>query len=270
MSKLKILYVASEIDPFLNTSSVGKFVRKLPQGMYERGMEIRIIVPRFGLINERKNRLHEVIRLSGINIPIGEDEKPLAIKVASIPHAKLQVYFIDNEDYFHRKTVFFDEDDNFHIDNDERAIFFCKGVVEMVRKLGWAPDIVHCHDWMSSLIPMYIKTTYKNDPIFQHSKVIFAVYNHFSNHKFNDSLLGKVKMFDTEDSMLTSLQTNDLEGFIKTGMEYADVVIKVEDEYSETLNKLFAECKDKKKFDMICGNDNLVESHYNLYNELVN
>lgn len=270
MSKLKILYVASEIDPFLHTSSVAGFVRKLPQGMQERGMEIRIMVPCFGLINERKNRLHGVIRLSGINISIGEEEKPLVIKVASIPNAKLQVYFIDNEDYFHRKSVFFDEDDNFHHDNDERAIFFCKGVVETVRKLGWAPDIVHCHDWMSSLIPMYLKTTYKKDPIFQNSKVIFAVYNHFSNHKFDDSLLGKVKMFDTDESMLTSLKTIDLEGFIKTGMEYADAVVKAEDEYSDTLNKLFAEYENKMKVDTVEAKENLVESHFNLYNELVN
>jgi len=270
MSRLKILYVASEIDPFLHTSSVAEFVRKLPQVMQERGMEIRILVPRFGLINERKNRLHEVVRLSGINIPVGEDEKPLVIKVASIPNAKLQVYFVDNEDYFHRKSVFFDEDDNFHKDNDERAIFFCKGVVETVRKLGWAPDIIHCHDWMSSLIPMYLKTTYRKDPIFQNSKVIFAVYNHFSNHKFNDSLLDKVKMFDTEDSMLNHLVSADLEGFIKTGMEYADVVIKTEEEYNEELNKLFEEFENKEKLDTIDDKDNLGESYFNLYNELVN
>ena len=156
MSKLRILYVASEINPFLQTSAVADFVRKLPQAMQERGMEIRILVPRFGLINERKNRLHEVVRLSGINIAVGEEEKPLVIKVASIPNAKLQVYFIDNEDYFHRKSVFFDKNDNFYKDNDERAIFFCKGVLETVKKLGWAPDIVHCNDWMTSLIPLYI------------------------------------------------------------------------------------------------------------------
>jgi starch synthase len=159
MSKLRILYAASEINPFLQTSEVADFIRSIPQVMQERGMEIRILVPRFGTINERKNRLHEVVRLSGINISVGDEEKPLVIKVASIPNAKLQVYFIDNEDYFHRKSVFVDSDNRFHADNDERAIFFCKGVLETVRKLGWAPDIVHCNDWMTSLIPMYMKTT---------------------------------------------------------------------------------------------------------------
>ena len=154
MPKYKILYVASEINPFLQTSEVADFVRNLPQAMQEKGMEIRILVPRFGLINERKNRLHEVVRLSGLNIEVGDEEKPLIIKVASIPSAKLQVYFIDNEDYFKRKFVFKNKEGDFYKDNDERCIFFCKGVMETVIKLGWDPDIVHCNDWMTSLIPL--------------------------------------------------------------------------------------------------------------------
>ncbi len=268
MSKLRILYVASEINPFLQTSKVADFVRKLPQGMQERGMEIRILVPRFGLINERKNRLHEVVRLSGINIAVGEEEKPLVIKVASIPNAKLQVYFIDNEVYFHRKSVFFDIVDNFYADNDERAIFFCKGVLETVKKLGWAPDIIHCNDWMTSLIPMYAKTTYKNNPIFKNAKTVFTVYNNIVTHKFSNDLIDKVKMLDIEDSMLDNLKSADIEGFIKIGIEYADAVIKAEDEFSESLNCLFSECTSMKKIDTI-EKDNLVDSYYNLYNELV-
>src|SRR5690606_36548853 len=238
---LRILYVASEINPFLQTSKVADFVRKLPQGMQERGMEIRILVPRFGLINERKNRLHEVVRLSGINIAVGEEEKPLVIKVASIPNAKLQVYFIDNEDYFHRKSVFFDKEDNFYADNDERAIFFCKGVLETEKKLGWAPDIIHCNDWMTSLIPMYVKTTYKNNPIFKNAKTVFTVYNNVVSYKFSKDLIDKVKMIDIEDSMLDNLKSADIEGFIKIGIEYADAVIKAEEEFSESLNSLFSE-----------------------------
>ncbi len=226
MSKLRVLYVASEINPFLQTSEVADFVRKLPQAMQERGMEIRILVPRFGLINERKNRLHEVVRLSGINIAVGEEEKPLVIKVASIPNAKLQVYFIDNEDYFHRKSVFVDKENNFYEDNDERAIFFCKGVLETVKKLGWSPDIVHCNDWMTSLIPMYLKTTYKNDPIFKDTKSVFTVYDSAFTHKFNGDFLDNVKMIDIEDSMLNNIRSADFEGIIKIGFEYADQVIK--------------------------------------------
>ena len=269
MSKLRILYVASEIKPFLQTSEVSDFVRKLPQAMQERGMEIRILVPRFGLINERKNRLHEVVRLSGINIAVGEEEKPLVIKVASIPNAKLQVYFIDNEDYFHRKSVFVDKENNFYADNDERAIFFCKGVLETVKKLGWAPDIVHCNDWMTSLIPLYLKTTYKNDPIFQNTKSVFTIYNNDFAHQFNDDLLDKVKMMDIEDSMLENLKTADFAGFIKTGAEYADAVIKAEEGVSESLNSLLGEIKENKEVNTIEKDDNFLDSYYNLYNELV-
>jgi starch synthase len=270
MSKLRILYVASEINPFLQTSEVADFVRQLPQGMQERGMEIRILVPRFGLINERKNRLHEVVRLSGINIAVGEEEKPLTIKVASIPNAKLQVYFIDNEDYFHRKSVFFDKENNFYEDNDERAIFFCKGVIETVKKLGWAPDIVHCNDWMTSLIPMYLKTTYKNDPLFKNTKTVFTVYNNPFKHKFDGNLLDKVKMMDIDDSMLANLQSADYEGFIKIGVEYADAIIKAEEGVNDDLNTLLEEYDSEKKIDTIEKDDNLLDSYFNLYNELVN
>jgi starch synthase len=268
MSKLRILYVASEINPFLQTSEVADFVRKLPQAMQERGMEIRILVPRFGLINERKNRLHEVVRLSGINIAVGEEEKPLVIKVASIPNAKLQVYFIDNEDYFHRKSVFFDKEDNFHPDNDERAIFFCKGVLETVKKLGWAPDVVHCNDWMTSLIPMYLKTTLKNDPVFKNAKTVFTIYNNSFKFKFTEDIIEKVKMIDIEDSMLSNLKSADYEGFIKIGAEYADAVIKFDEDGNEALDKLFAEFQNEKKMDKVENNEDFLDSYYNLYNEL--
>ena len=221
MQKLRILYVASEINPFLQTTEVAELVRRLPQAMQERGMEIRILIPKFGNINERKNRLHEVVRLSGINISIGDEEKPLIIKVASIPTAKLQVYFIDNEDYFQRKYVFNDKDDNFYADNDERAIFFCKGVLETVKKLGWSPDIIHCNDWMTALIPLYLKTTFKNDPVFKDSKSVFSFYNKGNafDHKFEGDLFGKVKMMDIQDSMLLPLESADYEGFIKMGIQ---------------------------------------------------
>ncbi len=265
-NKLKILYASPEIDPFLNTTKVADFVRKLPQSMQERGMEIRILVPRFGLINERKNRLHEVVRLSGINIPVGEEEKPLIIKVASIPQAKMQVYFIDNEDYFKRKFVFEDKENNFYSDNDERAIFFCKGVLETVKKLGWAPDIVHCNDWMSALIPMYLKTTYKNDPVFYNSKSVFTVYNNAFDFKFGEDLLEKVKMLDIEDNMLTSLESADYSGFMKIGVEYADSVVYAS-EGIDNLDEVLGDV-DNNKVEQIKEGDDYLETHFNLYNEL--
>jgi len=273
MSKLRILYAASEINPFLQTSEVADFIRRIPQVMQERGMEIRILVPRFGTINERKNRLHEVVRLSGINISVGDEEKPLVIKVASIPNAKLQVYFIDNEDYFHRKSVFVDADNKFHADNDERAIFFCKGVLETVRKLGWAPDIVHCNDWMTSLIPMYMKTTYKNDPMFKNAKAIFSIYNNAFEHKFDrTTMMEKVKMLDIEDSMLGNLQSADFDGLMKIAVEYADVVLKRSEPYSEKLNELLATIpnEDNKRLAEINHeNEDWVENYMSIYQDLV-
>ena len=266
MSKLRILYVASEINPFLQTTEVADFVRKLPQAMQERGMEIRILVPRFGIINERKNRLHEVVRLSGINIAVGDEEKPLIIKVASIPNAKLQVYFIDNEDYFHRKSVFHDKENRFYEDNDERAIFFCKGVIETVRKLGWAPDIVHCNDWITSFIPLYLKTTYKNDPLFKNTKTVFSIYNNPFTHKFKGDIMGKVKMMDIEDNMLGNLKTADFEGFIKLGVEFSDAVIAAGE--TTKLEGLFKKLKEKK-VESFENDENETESYYNLYNELM-
>lgn len=270
MSKTRILYVASEITPFLQTSEVADFVRKLPQAMQEKGMEIRILIPRFGLINERRNRLHEVVRLSGINISVGDEEKPLIIKVASIPNAKLQVYFIDNEDYFQRKYVFTDKEDKFYEDNDDRAIFFCKGVLETVKKLGWAPDIVHCNDWMTSLIPLYLKTTYKNDPIFKESKSVFSVYDAKGfDHKFNGDLVKKALMHDVDEEMLDYLKDGDYLGFIKTGSKFADLVINAETEAADELEKLVSDSENKRKIDTIDPSEQTLDTYYELYNELV-
>ena len=239
MSKLRILYVASEINPFLQTSEVADFVRSLPQAMQEKGMEIRILVPRFGLINERKNRLHEVVRLSGINITVGDEEKPLVIKVASVPSAKLQVYFIDNEDYFHRKSVFHDKDENFFEDNDERAIFFCKGVLETVKKLGWAPDIVHCNDWMTSLIPLYIKTTYKNDPLFAESKIVTSAFNDGTSGVVDKGgLIDKIKFDHIDEDKLKCFKNGKGESFARIAIENSDAVIMGSENLNEEISEM--------------------------------
>jgi len=267
MSNLKILYVSSEISPFLKTSEVAAYIRKLPESMQEKGMEIRIMVPRFGIINERKNRLHEVVRLSGINIAVGEEEKPLTIKVASIPNAKLQVYFIDNEDYFQRKFVFTDRQEKFFKDNDERAVFFCKGVIETVKKLGWSPDIVHCNDWMTSLIPLYLKTTYKDDPVFKDSKTVFTLYDTEFEHKFDQDLLQKVKMMDISDDMLKSLESADYKGFVKIGTEYSDIVTKSSQKVAEKVNGLLDEFEGKQ-INVIEADSDYTESYYELYSKL--
>lgn len=268
MQKLRILYVASEIKPFLKLSKVAQLVRRLPQAMQEKGMEIRILIPRFGTINERKNRLHEVVRLSGINISVGDEERPLVIKVASIPAAKLQVYFIDNEDLFHRKAVFKDKEGKFFEDNDDRAIFFCKGVLETVKKLGWPPDVVHCHDWMSALIPMYLKTAYQKEPTFQNTKSVFTVYNNEFEHQFGEDFFDKVRMTDIEPEGIPSLASRDYDAFIKTGLEYADMVTKAEDTYSEKIQNLLSTSETNREISTIHETTEFSELYYQLYNEL--
>ena len=264
MTKLRILYVSSEIAPFLTTSSVADFVRRLPQYMQEKGLEIRILVPRFGLINERKNRLHEVVRLSGMHIAVHRDSKPLVIKVASISNTKLQVYFIDNEDYFKRKAVFYDKDDNFFKDNDARTVFFCKGVLETVKKLGWAPDIIHCHDWMTSLVPLYLKTIYRHDPIFEKAKVVFTLYNRSFSYEFDGELIEKVKMVGIRRDRLALLASSDFQGLIRIGVKYADRVVR-----SEALQHAhFKDVLDEKTLRYIENGAEGLEAYYNLYKAL--
>ena len=190
----RVLFVNSEIFPYLPESDISRIGRYLPQGIQERKKEIRSFMPRYGCINERKNQLHEVIRLSGMNIIISDVDRPLVIKVASISAARMQVYFIDNEDYFHRKQIYRDEEGNFFADNGERAIFFARGVLETVKKLRWAPDIIHCHGWISHLLPLYLKKAYKDDPIFSGSKVVLSLYNDISTERFSDDFKEKIMM----------------------------------------------------------------------------
>ena len=173
----RVLFVNSEMFPYLPESQIANIGRYLPQGIQERKKEIRSFMPRYGCINERKNQLHEVIRLSGMNIVINDVDRPLVIKVASISAARMQVYFIDNEDYFHRKSVYCDADGEFFKDNGERAIFFARGVLETVKKLRWAPDVIHCQGWISQVLPIYLKKAYKDDPIFSNSKVVLSLYD---------------------------------------------------------------------------------------------
>ena len=173
----RVLFVNSEIFPYLPESEISRIGRFLPQGIQERKREIRSFMPRYGCINERRNQLHEVIRLSGMNIIIGDIDRPLVIKVASITAARIQVYFIDNDDYFRRKELLRDASGTFFPDNGERAVFFARGVLETVKKLRWAPDIIHCQGWISSLVPLYLKKVYKDDPIFSGSKAVVSVYD---------------------------------------------------------------------------------------------
>ena len=195
MKEKKILYVSSEVVPYLPENEISSMSFEIPKMINKQGGQIRIFMPRYGNINERRHQLHEVIRLSGINLVIDDLDMPLIIKVASIPKERIQVYFIDNEDYFKRKSTFADENGKLHDDNDERAIFFAKGVIETVRKLNWSPDIIHVHGWMASLFPLYLKTYYKDEPVFENSKIVTSVYDKSFDESLNKKLVDKI-LFD--------------------------------------------------------------------------
>src|SRR6201996_1910860 len=190
-AKKRVLIVANELSPYIEFTDFAQILNKLAIKTFDAGLEVRVIMPRFGIINERRHRLHEVVRLSGINVIIDKDDYPLIIKVASLPNARLQVYFMDNEDYFKRKAVFRDDQDNFYDDNAERMIFFCKSALETVKKFGWPPHVIHCHGWMSSLLPLYLKTAYKKEPVFNYSKVIYTAQADQFNEKLNDNFVKK-------------------------------------------------------------------------------
>ncbi len=224
-SAKKVLFVCSEIFPYLPESELSTIGRFLPQGTQERKKEIRAFMPRYGCINERKNQLHEVIRLSGMNLIISEVDRPLIIKVASISAARTQVYFIDNEDYFKRKQLERDDEGHFFEDNDERAIFFARGVLETVKKLRWAPDIIHCHGWISHLLPVYLKKAYKNDPIFSNSKVILSLYDNTPDEMFNKDFQKKALFGGVSEKDLELLKEPSGINLAKTAAKFADGII---------------------------------------------
>ncbi|GAB4313935.1 MAG: glycogen/starch synthase [Bacteroidales bacterium] len=235
MEKLKVLFVAQEIIPYLPESPMGKICRYLPQGTQERGKEIRTFMPRFGNINERRNQLHEVIRLSGMNLIIDDNDHPLIIKVASIQQARMQVYFIDNEDYFQRKFTLTDKNGKFFPDNDERAIFFSRGVLETVKKLNWPPGIVHCHGWMSALVPLYIKKALKDNPIFSFSKVIVSIYNDGFEGELAKGFAAKVKLDGITNKDLEHYKQPTYENLMKAAIDYSDGVILGEEKLPENI-----------------------------------
>ncbi|MBK7667508.1 MAG: glycogen/starch synthase [Sphingobacteriaceae bacterium] len=240
MKKAKVLFVSQEITPYLDETFVGKISRKLPQAIQERGKEIRTFMPKYGCINERRHQLHEVIRLSGMNLVINDVDHPLIIKVASIPSARMQVYFIDNEEFFQRKSILTDKTSGkFFDDNDERAMFFVRGVVETVKKLGWAPDVIHCHGWFSSLMPLYIKKFYAEDPLFAETKVIVSVYEDEFPKTLSKKLVDKLTLdgFAKKDLKHISEEINYV-NFVKQALEFTDGIIQG----SEAINPELEKC----------------------------
>lgn len=239
MKKSRVLFVSQDITPYLDETEIGKIARKLPQGIQERGKEIRTFMPKYGCINERRHQLHEVIRLSGMNLVINDVDHPLIIKVASIPSARMQVYFIDNEEFFSRKATLTDKTSGKYFDdNDERAMFFVRGVAETVKKLGWQPDIIHCHGWFTSLMPLYVKKHYADDPIFADSKIVVSLYDDAFPKTLNKKFPEKLS-FDgfTKKDIKHLTEEASHTNLLKQSIEFADGVIQATESLNPDLEK---------------------------------
>jgi starch synthase len=269
VTKKRILFIANEMSPYIELTEFSEIVNKLAIKANDSGYEVRCIMPRFGTINERRHRLHEVVRLSGINITIENDDYPLQIKVASLPNARLQVYFLDNEDMFKRKSVFNDDHDKFFDDNGIRSIFFCKGALETVKKFGWPPDIIHCSGWMTGLIPMFLKTAYKKEPIFGNSKILFTIGQNTFREKFDKEFLKSCLISSTmkEKDLEPYAELNNIAMF-KGGATYADAISFGDDSVDTKLLDSFTKVKGKKVISYNPESD--LTEYLQLYNDLAN
>lgn len=266
-AKKRILFIANEMSPYLELTEFSEIVNKLAIKANDNGFEVRCIMPRFGIINERRHRLHEVVRLSGINVSVDNDDMPLQIKVASLPSARLQVYFLENEDLFKRKYVFTDENDKWYDDNGLRTIFFCKGALETVKKFGWPPDVIHCSGWMTGLIPAYLKTVYKKEPVFAHSKVVFTIGQNTFKEKLGNDFVKKALIH-------TSLKEKDLEVFkdanntamYRGGATFADAITFGAEKVDKKLQDEFTKVRGKKT--LLFNPDSDLTDYLQLYGEL--
>ena len=245
MEKTKVLFIHQEIAPYLKETPMSLIGRYLPQGIQEKGKEIRIFMPRFGNVNERRNQLHEVIRLSGMNMIINDTDHLLIIKVASIQKARIQIYFIDNDDLFtKRKYTIADKNEVFYEDNDDRTVFFSRGVIETVKKLNWPPDIIHCNGWMTSMVPLFIKRVFKDNPLFSDSKVVYSIYDDDFEGSFRNGMDKKLKMPGIAQKELTWLKKPTFVNVEKTALDFSDAIVFASkninpevEEYARSLGK---------------------------------
>ncbi len=235
MNGKKILFVSSELVPYLPENQVSLMSYEAPRMVNSNGGQIRIFMPRYGNINERRHQLHEVIRLSGMNLVINDMDMPLIIKVASIPRERIQVYFIDNDEYFKRKATFEDAEGNLFPDNDERAIFFAKGVVETVKKLNWSPDIIHVHGWMASLLPLYLRKYYADEPLFADSKIVTSIYDKGFEGELDAKMIEKVKFDGISEDSISALNSPSFNNLLKVAVDHSDAIILASEGISEEL-----------------------------------
>lgn len=264
----KILFISQEIFPYLPESEIADQGRYLPQAVQDRGRETRTFMPKFGSVNERRNQLHEVIRLSGMNLIIDDTDHPLIIKVASIQSARLQIYFIDNDDYFQRKNTIVDDDGNEYEDNDERTIFYIRGVMETVKKLRWTPDVIHCLGWMTALAPLYIKKAYNDDPFFKNSKVVYSLFNDEFKKPFHPSFADKLLLEGIQKKHLSSIKDNEItyEALSKLAVDFSDGVIQANQNANQNVIKYVQE--KKIKFLPYEFNEDIADDYLNFYDSL--
>ncbi|MBF6608181.1 MAG: glycogen/starch synthase [Flavobacterium sp.] len=267
MEDKRILYVSSEVVPYLAENEVSLMSYDVPKMVNDRGGQIRIFMPRYGNINERRHQLHEVIRLSGMNLVVNDLDMPLIIKVASIPKERIQVYFIDNDEYFKRKATFTDEEGALYSDNDERAIFFAKGVVETVKKLNWVPDIIHVHGWMAAMLPIYMKHYYKDEALFANTKIVTSVYSQSFEGNLDMKMIKKVQFDGIPDDAISFLETPNYENIIKATVNQSDAVIIASDNLSSSLTKFIE--SSGKPFLPFQPKDQFAEAYTNFYKDTV-
>ena len=240
----KILFINQEMTPYVPETEMSLMGRNLPQAMQENDCGIRTFMPKWGNINERRGQLHEVIRLSGMNLIIDDTDHPLLIKVASIPQVRIQVYFIDNEDYFTKRQMTVDESGTEYPDNGERAIFFARGVLETVKKLRWVPDIIHCQGWMGAVIPLYVKTAYKDEPSFANAKVITSLFQTQLKTDLGTNFKRCVQFKDAKLDLLKPYNEKfDFFELGKLAIDYSDGIIEAGTDVNE---KLLKYCADKE------------------------
>lgn len=267
MEKPKVLFVQQEITPYLKESHMSHIGRYLPQGIQEKKKEIRTFMPRYGCINERRNQLHEVIRLSGMNLVIDNTDHPLIIKVASIQSARMQIYFIDNDDFFQRKFTLTDKNGKYFEDNDERAIFFTRGVVETVKKLGWSPDLVHCNGWFTGLMPFYLKEVLKDNPMFSDSKVIYSLYDDAFPGTLNPGMPQKMKTKGVDATKLEQYADPTYLNISKLAIDYSDGVIMGSEKINPDLEK-YARTQGKPLLEYH-DRDSYIDAYNDFYDEVM-
>ncbi len=266
-AKKRILFIANEMSPYLELTEFSEVVNKLAIKANDSGYEVRCIMPRFGTINERRHRLHEVVRLSGINVSIDNEDFPLQIKVASLPNARLQVYFLDNDDLFKRKTVFAGDDEQWFDDNGLRTVFFCKGALETVKKFGWPPDIIHCSGWMTGLIPFYLKTVYKREPVFAHSKVIYTIgQNTFAATLEKDFVKKALIHGSIKEKDLDLFKDGTNAALLRGGATYADAITLGSGDVDKSLSDEFLKVRGKRTLPYDAASD--LTDYLQMYSDL--